>query len=326
MERSPDAPQPPSIDAIAATFGLDAGGAEVVRSASRHVVRFGASQVRTFAVPAGTGGPRDEAAIATLLADAGVSAARRLAGPARVEDWSVTAWREIPAALDGVPEPDAATVGALAAELHRGTRSLDLSGISPCDPVGAARAQLERAGRAGASSQGDLSFLRDEANRLEPTWDAAVDRARRHRPADSPELDGSVVDGSVVDRSGVDEVGGAVLHGDLHPGNVVVGRDGPVLVDLELAGWGPCAFDAAPTVALVRWYGRTTDDLATFDDAYGAPLTGRAAAGGLDQVWALWATCWAVANRHRSSEAEAEAGLRVASLAQGEAPRPWRLR
>lgn len=321
MERSPGAPQPPSIDAIAATFGLDASGAEVVRSASRHVVRFGASQVRTFAVPAGTGGPRDEAAIATLLADAGVSAARRLAGPARVGDWSVTAWREIPAALDGVPEPDAATVGALAAELHRRTRSLDLRGISPCDPVGAARAQLERAVRAGASPEGDLSFLRDEASRLEPTWDAAADRARRHRPADSPEFDGSV-----VDHSGVDEVGGAVLHGDLHPGNVVVGRDGPVLVDLELAGWGPCAFDAAPTVALVRWYGRPTDDLATFDAAYGAPLTGRAAGDGLDEVWALWATCWAVANRHRFSEAEAEAALRVASLAQGEAPRPWRLR
>ncbi len=292
---------PPAIDALAATFGLDVTGAEVVRAATRHCVRFPASQVRTFAVPQGTTGPRQEVAVAALLADAGVPAARALSGPAPIDGWLVTAWREVAGVDPDAPPPDAAMLGALAARLHRATGPLDPRGLVACDPLGAALAQLEVAIPAGRTSDDDLGVLRRAATRLEVIWQAAVDRAHA-------------------------EAGGAVVHGDLHADNVVVGRRGPVLVDLELAGWGPAAYDAAPTVAFVRWYGWPATDADVFDEAYGAPLTVAARAGGLDEVWALWSTCWCVANRHRSDDLEEEARIRLATLDTGEAPRPWTLR
>lgn len=291
---------PPTVDALAATFGLDTDGAEVVRAATRHVVRFPASAVRTFAVPGGTTGPRQEAAVASLLADAGVPATRRLAGPALIDGWWVTAWREIPGVDPAAPPVDAATLGALAARLHRATGGIDRRGVVACDPLGAALGQLEVAIPVGATSDDELAVVRRAVTRLEPVWQAAVDRA-------------------VAD-------GGAVLHGDLHAGNVVIGAHGPVLVDLELAGWGPPAYDAAPTVAFLRWYDSPAGEAAAFDEAYGAPLTAAARDGALEEVWALWSACWCVANRHRSPELEEEAKVRLATVETGEAPVPWQLR
>jgi aminoglycoside phosphotransferase (APT) family kinase protein len=279
----------PAIDVLAATFGLDATGAEVVRAATRHVVRFPASQVRTFAT---THQDREEAAIAALLADAGVPAARLLAGPAPIDGWWVTAWREIPGVQEQTADP--ATLGAVAARLHRATGGIDPRGVIACDPIGAGLAQLEIAIAVGRTGDDELAILRRAATRLEPVWEAAC-------ASDS-----------------------AVVHGDLHAGNVVIGSRGPVLVDLELAGWGPVAYDAAPTVAFVRWYDRPDTDAAAFDEAYGAPIT--ADAHDLAEVWALWSTCWCVANRHRSPELEAEARTRIATVATGEAPAPWQLR
>lgn len=283
---------PPAIEALAAVFGLDPAGAEVVRAATRNVVRFPASRVRTFAVPGGTTGPRQEAAVAALLADAGVPATRLLAGPAPIDGWAVSAWREVPGVDPEAPEADPATVAGLARRLHTATGSLDPRGLVECDPLGAALAQVELAIAVGQTSDDELAVLRRAATRLESVWaEAAGD--------------------------------GAVVHGDLHAGNVVVGEQGPVMVDLELAGWGPRAYDAAPTVAFVRWYDRPPSDLSAFDEAYGSPLTAAAEQSGLEEVWALWSTGWCVANRHRSPELEAEAVNRIATVATGEAPRPW---
>ena len=61
-----DPPPPPTVDDVAEVLGLDRTGGEVVRAASRLVMRFPAAALRTFAVPAGTSGPRDEAAVASL--------------------------------------------------------------------------------------------------------------------------------------------------------------------------------------------------------------------------------------------------------------------
>ena len=298
----PDPGPPPSVAALAATFGLDPAGAEVVRAASRHVVRFPAAGIRTFATPAPADGARAEATVADLLAAAGVPAARRRAGPAPVTGWSVTAWREVPG-VDPDAEVGAEVLGDLARALHRATGALDPRGLGRCDPVAAARAQLDL-----AVPGEEVEVLRAAADRLEPAWRAAVGRAEGGADAEHPEQ------------------GGAVVHGDLHRGNVVVGTTGPVLVDLELAGWGPRAYDAAPTAAFVRWYDRPEADLEAFDAAYGGPLTGAARAAGLDEVWALWSAAWGVANRHRSEAAAEEAAVRAATLATGHAPRPWRLR
>ena len=46
---------------------------------------------------------------------------------------------------------------------------------------------------------------------------------------------------------GVPGPSGRLLHGDLHPGNVLLAARGPVLVDWTNAGWGPGPHDVATT-------------------------------------------------------------------------------
>ncbi len=307
-----DRPPLPARTELAAPFGLDAAEAEPIRTASRHILRFPTARVLLVASPGLGSGPRDEAAVASLLAEAGVPAARVRSGPAAVQGWSVTAWTEVRAAEPPVA-PDAGTLGGLARRLHDATGMLDPRGLITADPVGAALAQLEEASVVGATTEAELGVLQREATRLELVWQAAVDEARRSLADDG---------GALSDALGA----GAVVHGDLHVDNVLVGERGPVLLDLELAGWGPRAYDAAPTVTFTRWFDRPASDLAAFDDAYGAPLTEAASTRGLDDVWRLWSACWAVANRHRSDAAADEAEVRVTTLATGDAPRPWRLR
>ena len=43
----------------------------------------------------------------------------------------------------------------------------------------------------------------------------------------------------------------ALVHGDLHPGNVMLSDDGPVVIDWESARTGPADFDAATTWLLM---------------------------------------------------------------------------
>jgi aminoglycoside phosphotransferase len=48
-----------------------------------------------------------------------------------------------------------------------------------------------------------------------------------------------------------------VCHGDVHPGNVLVDAQGPVLIDWDLLCWGPAGWDHAPLMTWTdRWDGR----------------------------------------------------------------------
>lgn len=53
--------------------------------------------------------------------------------------------------------------------------------------------------------------------------------------------------------------GRALLHGDLHPGNVVMGPQGPVLVDWTNAGAGPRAADVAETWIVLACFAAALD-------------------------------------------------------------------
>lgn len=250
----------------------------------------------TLAVPA-TGNDQvvaGEAAAARVLAETGVPAARLTAGPAEIAGWWVTAWADLDLAE---ATPVAATdIGALAAALHRATAGPDRArwpGLVATDPLAAVHVQITTA--AAHVRSDDRAWVSDAARRLRPVWRAA---------AAGP---------------------GAVIHGDLHAANVVRAPGGPTLVDLELTGWGPVAYDAAPTVAAVRHYGRPESDLDDFDRAYGAPLARTEVAAELAAVWALWSTAWAVANAHRSARLAEEAAVRLETLRTGVLPRPWLL-
>jgi tRNA A-37 threonylcarbamoyl transferase component Bud32 len=88
------------------------------------------------------------------------------------------------------------------------------------------------------SSRPDLAvtFANDDlfrALRIQPYLEQVVVR--------HPELRGPI--GALIDETMSTRV--ALVHGDLSPKNILVGPDGPVLLDAETAWWGDPAFDVA---------------------------------------------------------------------------------
>lgn len=53
---------------------------------------------------------------------------------------------------------------------------------------------------------------------------------------------------------GVTPVGDVIVHGDLHPMNVILGPRGPVVIDFTNAGRGSAAFDAAMSYVLMSTF------------------------------------------------------------------------
>ena len=165
------------------------------------------------------------------------------------------------------------------------------------DPLTAIAAELERAEAAGATTPADVELLRGVVRRLAAAWPD---------PADDP-------------------LGAAVVHGDLHRANVVPGRRGPVLADLELAGWGAASADVAPQVVAVRRYGADPAALEEFLEAYGADPRGWHGLEVLVEAYELWVTAWAVGNRRASVRSEREAEVRLTRWRTGSSP-TWSLR
>jgi len=63
-----------------------------------------------------------------------------------------------------------------------------------------------------------------------------------------------------------------LCHGDVHPGNVLVAADGPVLIDWDLLCVGPAAWDMAPMRRWAdRWDGRA-GDYEAFRAGYGSDI------------------------------------------------------
>lgn len=107
-----------------------------------------------------------------------------------------------------------------------------------------------------------------------------------------------------------------VLHGDLHPGNVVQSVDGPVLLDWDLRCTGPAAWDHGP---LLRWGDRWTQawgggpgSYERFADGYGTSLHDEPLAVVLAELRLLVATLMRVRAATVDPAASAEAHRRLA--------------
>ncbi len=261
-----------------------------------------------------------EVRVARALAAAGVPAVALVehpGGPADVDlgprpPWSVeacsiSAWGWV----DSIGSASPAQLGALAAIL---------AGRTATDPAGP---------RPGTDGQASASAVAaDPVPAFDPF--AAILAAVAPFPIDDPQAR-FVRDRAVVLAAGWPEVvatdpgGTALVHGDLHVDNVLVGADGPLLADLELAGVGPPSYDVAPAVVAVARYGAPASSLDAFLDAYGRdprPWPGFATCV---DVYELWVTAWAVGVREGSPDAAAEADLRVRCL-RTHACEPWHLR
>lgn len=80
--------------------------------------------------------------------------------------------------------------------------------------------------------QGAVHYLRDRIQRV-----SRVDESLRLR---------------AMDLSGRCSGDHALCHGDFHPGNIMIGKEGPVVIDWDNGVKGPPAFDVARTIVLVR--------------------------------------------------------------------------
>jgi|694.fasta_scaffold11004_5 hypothetical protein len=222
-----------------------------------------------------TASARRQVTVGRYLAECGVPAVVPLDDidqPVVTDTGAVTLWR-LEQLVPG--EVDPATLGALARHLHGATTDAGAgAGLPTLDPLGAVRRQLATAG---------VSTLDDVVADLATRWSGFA---------------------TVMPT--------ALVHGDLHPGNVLMTRRGPVLADLELAGVGPVAYDLVPAVVAVQRYGEPARSLAEYARAYGQPIAPAARHGVLRDTYEMWLTAWALANRHLDARHDLEARRRLA--------------
>ncbi|MBX3313065.1 MAG: phosphotransferase [Actinobacteria bacterium] len=269
------------------------GQEEVVRDGAALLVRRGDVVIRVRPDDEVTVAQRELDLARRLLAD-GVPVVEPVpdaaggTGLRRADGFVATAWWWVRVDRSATP----ADLGALAGRLRTETAARGPGGLDPFDPIAHI---LTVVGDCGDDA--DVCFVRDRAEELRGPFGRAA--------AEDP-------------------LGASVVHGDLHAGNVVVGEDGPRLLDLELGGWGPASYDTAPAVVAVRHYGATTEGLVAFLDASGANPTGWPGFETLVEAYELWVTAWAVSVAHRRADWAAEAARRVATLRDG-AEHRWRL-
>ncbi|MCU1350900.1 MAG: aminoglycoside phosphotransferase, partial [Acidimicrobiales bacterium] len=209
----------------------------------------------------------------------------------------VTTWRWLRVA------PDPATpaeLGALARTLRERT-SPPPTGLRAFDPFAAIAAALGAHDASAGELEGaaaDARWLAGRATDLQAAW---------------------------ADVVATDPAGSAVVHGDLHRDNVLVGPSGPLLSDLELSGTGPPSYDLAPAAVAVTRYGADPADLEVLLAAAGLDPRGWSGWATCVAVYELWVTAWAVGAGRRDPELAAEAARRVATLRDG-ADHRWHLR
>lgn len=220
--------------------------------------------------------------------------------------WLVTMW----ALLEPVAPVGAQALGQAARALHHRSmgvypaqEQVSASGgptpgaeppVPPADPLAAARALLARPHR--FLTPADQAGLQDLVEQLTQRWEVELALAPR-----------------------------ALVHGDLHPGNVVVTAAGPVLVDLEYAGVGPVGLDLAAVGAHVKRYGLDPQWIQGFAQGYGEALHEAPGHDLLCDVYALHVALWALQVAHTHPEVAREAALRVECLL-GRSTATWTLR
>ncbi|HSP30225.1 MAG TPA: aminoglycoside phosphotransferase family protein [Ilumatobacteraceae bacterium] len=194
-----------------------------------------------------------------------------------VDDLSVTAWERI----DGAPTPiDWRRVGELVRRVHE----TDPSSLPRSVPLPSPT----------TFPWWDFDAL---LVRAEPALDeaarrgirAAIDRHRRWRE--------------------FDEV--VVCHGDVHPGNVLMGTDGPVLLDWDLLCLAPPGWDHGPMMTWAERWGGDPGDYEAFAHGYGRTLRDDPASMAIAELRLVAATLMRVAASIDNPDARAESERRL---------------
>ena len=179
--------------------------------------------------------------VAAVLADHGVPVATPVADHTMdVDGFAVTGWELIRSSARSI---DWASVGAAVARIHR----IDPSAIPAAYPLPSPT----------SFPWWDFDTLIDSvSDRIDAEALAGLDRTIR------------------AGRNWRDDVGrGAVVcHGDVHPGNVLMTGDGPVLIDFDLLCHAAPAWDHAMLTTYATRWGGAADAYPAFARGYGRSL------------------------------------------------------
>lgn len=116
-----------------------------------------------------------------------------------------------------------------------------------------------------------------------------------------------------------------VCHGDVHPGNVLMTRDGPVLLDWDLMCGAHPAWDHAMLAGYALRWGGPPETYAEFLDGYGRSFEGTALLDALRDLRDVAATLMRVRAGRSDPDARAEAGRRLEFYRGAKNPPLWRL-
>ena len=105
--------------------------------------------------------------------------------------------------------------------------------------------------------------------------------------------------------------GPVVCHGDVHPGNVMMSTDGPVLIDWDLLCWAPPGWDHGPMLTWATRWGGGGREYEAFAEGYGRSMANDPAALAFAELRLVAATLMRVAAGMTNPEAMAEAELRL---------------
>lgn len=203
----------------------------------------------------------------------------------RVDDLSVTAWERIDPRSDQETDGESAPIDwRRVGDLVRRVHETDPSSLPRSVPM-----------------PSPTAF---------PWWDfdALLDRAE---PALDEEARRGI--GAAIDRhrgwGEFEEV--VVCHGDVHPGNVLMGVDGPVLLDWDLMCLAPPGWDHGP---MMTWAERWGGDPANYEDfalGYGRSLRDDPASAAIAELRLVAATLMRVTASIRDAAARPEAERRL---------------
>ncbi len=113
-------------------------------------------------------------------------------------------------------------------------------------------------------------------------------------------------------RGWQDATGEVVCHGDVHPGNVLMSDDGPVLLDWDLLCWAHPGWDHGPMLTWAARWGGDPGAYEAFADGYGRSLAGDRRAEAFAELRLVAATLMRVATGLRDPGAMPEAQRRLA--------------